>query len=77
MFELKQLEQLKKLMNLSTYKELVPAYKILVFYFAVMFITSTVGYTLDKEDGFTYGLVLGVVVSLIMWFKVGKKMAYL
>ena len=77
MFELKQLKQLKQLMNLSTYKDLVPAYKILVFYLFVMMVASTVGYTLDKEDGFTYGLVFGVVVSLVMWYKVGRKMAYL
>jgi len=67
---------LKQLMNLSTYKALMPAYKILVFYFVVMFVTSTVGYTLDKNDGFSYGLVLGVVVTLGMWFQYGKKMAY-
>ena len=67
---------LKQLMDLSTYKALVPAYQILVFYFVVMVVTSTVGYTLDKTDGFTYGLVLGVVVSLGLWFQYGKKMAY-
>jgi hypothetical protein len=71
-----KLEQLNQLMNLSTYKALVPAYKILVFYFVVMFVTSTVGYTLDNKDGFSYGLVLGVVVSLGLWFQYGRKMAY-
>ena len=65
---------LTQLMNLSTYETLVPAYKLLVFYFVVMFITSTVGYTLDKTNGFTYGLVTGVVVSLVLWFQFGKKM---
>ena len=67
---------LTQLMDLSTYKTLLPAYQILVFYLLVMMVTSTVGYTLDKKDGFTYGLVLGVVVSLALWFQYGKKMAY-
>lgn len=65
-----------QLTNLKTYKALVPAYMALVFYFVVMVVTSTLGYTIDKKDGFTYGLVFGVVVSLVLWFQYGRKMAY-
>ncbi len=65
-----------QLTNLKTYKALVPAYMALVFYFVVMVVTSTLGYTIDKKDGFTYGLVFGVAVSLVLWFQYGRKMAY-
>ena len=65
-----------QLTNLKTYKALVPAYMALVFYLVVMVVTSTLGYTVDKKDGFTYGLVLGVAVSLVLWFQYGRKMAY-
>ena len=34
---------LSELLSMKTYSSLVPAYKILVFYFVVMFVTSTVG----------------------------------
>ena len=67
---------ISQLTNLKTYKALVPAYMALVFYFVVMVVTSTLGYTIDKKDGFTYGLVFGVVVSLVLWFQYGRKMAY-
>tara|TARA_B100000900_G_scaffold389321_1_gene382117 strand:- start:2052 stop:2270 length:219 start_codon:yes stop_codon:yes gene_type:complete len=65
-----------QLTNLKTYKALVPAYMALVFYLVVMVVTSTLGYTIDKKDGFTYGLVFGVAVSLVLWFQYGRKMAY-
>ena len=67
---------LEKLLDVNLYKTLMPAYMILLFYFAVMFASSTVGYALNKDNGFTYGLVFGVVVSLVLWFQFGRKMAY-
>lgn len=65
-----------QLTDLKTYKKLLPAYSILAFYLAVMIVTSTLGYTIDKKDGFTYGFVFGAVVSLFLWFQYGRKMAY-
>lgn len=65
-----------QLTDLKTYKALFPAYMALVFYLVVMVVTSTLGYTFDKKDGFTYGLVFGVAVSLVLWFQYGRKMAY-
>ena len=65
---------LPELVSMKTYSSLVPAYKILVFYFVVMFVTSTVGYTLDKKSGFTYGLYCGIVLSLVLWHMYGRKM---
>lgn len=67
---------LSQLTNLKTYKALVPAYMALVFYFVMMVIASTIGYTIDKKDGFTYGLVFGVAISLVLWFQYGRQMAY-
>ena len=65
-----------QLTNLKTYTALVPAYMALVFYLVVMVVTSTLGYTVDKKDGFTYGLVFGVAISLVLWFQYGRQMAY-
>ena len=66
-----------QLLDIKTYKSLMPAYKILVFYFVVMCLTSTAGYILDKKNGFTYGLYVGIALSLVLWHKFGKSMAYL
>ena len=67
---------LSQLTSLKTYKALIPAYSALLFYLVVMVVTSTLGYTINKKDGFTYGLVFGVAVSLVLWFQYGRKMAY-
>tara|TARA_B100001094_G_scaffold330796_1_gene396969 strand:+ start:286 stop:498 length:213 start_codon:yes stop_codon:yes gene_type:complete len=68
---------LKDLLNSNTYKKLLPAYKILLFYCILLFVTSTVGYTMDKKDGFTNGMLAGIVVSVSLWLKYGKSMSYL
>ena len=63
--------------TLEFYKNLFPAYTILVVYFLVMMVTSTIGHALDQENGFTNGLFFGMLLSLFLWFSVGKKMSYL
>ena len=63
--------------TLEFYKNLFPAYTALVFYFLVMMVTSTIGHALDREAGFTNGLFFGMLLSLFLWFSVGKKMSYL
>lgn len=68
---------LKDLLNSNTYKKLLPAYKILLFYCILLFVTSTVGHTMDKKDGFTNGMLVGVVVSVFLWLNYGKSMSYL
>ena len=65
------------LLNSNTYKKLLPAYKILLFYCILLFVTSTVGHTMDKKDGFTNGMLVGVVVSVFLWLNYGKSMSYL
>ena len=63
--------------TLEFYKNLFPAYTILVVYFLVMMVTSTIGHALDQENGFTNGLFFGMLLSLFLWFSVGKKVSYL
>ena len=67
---------LNELMNMKTYTKLLPAYKILFFYLLVMIVTSTLGYANDKKNGFTDGLFMGMIVSLFLWSKYGREMAY-
>ena len=67
---------IKDLLKIKTYVDLQSHYVILWFYMFVVFITSTIGHVLDKKDGFTYGMIVGFVVSLVLWFQYGKKMAY-
>ena len=70
------LSDMKDLLKMKTYVDLQSHYVILLFYMFVVFITSTIGHVLDKKDGFTYGMIVGFVVSLVLWFQYGKKMAY-
>ena len=65
-----------ELIQLKTYKSLQKHYIILWFYLFVVFITSTVGHVIDKKDGFTYGLVIGFIISIILWYQFGKEMVY-
>jgi len=51
------------------------AYKILVFYGLLAIITATIGNYFDKKNGFSYGYVVGAVLSLVLWFSMGRKMA--
>lgn len=62
------------LMKLKTYTSLKNHYLILMFYFMVIFITSTVGHTMNKENGFTNGMIFGFIVSLFLWLTYGKHM---
>jgi len=62
------------LMKLNTYQSLKNHYLILMFYFMVIFITSTVGHTMNKENGFTNGMIFGFVISLLLWLTYGKYM---
>ena len=67
---------LSELMNVETYTNLQQHYMILLFYFLVIFVTSTVGHVMDKKDGFMYGLIIGFVVSLVLWYQYGRNMVY-
>ena len=64
------------LAKMSTYTTLSKAYMILIFYCLVLFVTSTIGYTLNKNNGFTYGMIIGMIISLYLWFNYGKSMSY-
>ena len=51
------------------------SYSILVFYGVLAIITAAIGNYLDKKNGFSNGYVVGVILSLVLWFTVGRKMA--
>jgi len=55
------------------FKKLQMAYAVLIFYLILTMITSTVGYKMDNKNGFTKGYISGTVISLALWFQVGKK----
>jgi hypothetical protein len=59
-------------MNLSN---LGNAYSILIFYGILAIITATIGHHFDKKNGFSNGYVVGSVISLGLWFTVGRKKA--
>lgn len=65
---------LNELINLKTYQSLQKHYLILWFYFFIVFITATIGHVLDKKEGFTYGIIFGFIVSLVLWYQFGRKM---
>ena len=65
-----------ELLNLQTYKSLQKHYFILWIYLFIVFITSTIGHVIDKKDEFTHGLIIGFILSIILWYQFGKKMVY-
>ena len=50
------------------------AYPILVFYGLLAIICAAVGNHFYKKNGFSNGYVVGTVLSLVLWFTVGRKM---
>jgi len=63
-----------ELMNLQTYQSLQKHYIILWFYLFIVFITSTIGHIIDKQNGFTHGMIIGFIISVILWYQFGRKM---
>ena len=55
------------------FNELKMAYGVLIFYALLMMATATVGYKMDKKNGFTNGYIVGMILSVVLWFTVGKK----
>ena len=51
------------------------AYGILVFYGLLAIVAAALGNHFDKKNGFSNGYVIGTVLSLVLWFSVGRKMA--
>ena len=51
------------------------AYAILIFYGLLAICCAALGNYLDKKNGFSNGYVFGVLLSLVLWFTVGKKAA--
>ena len=43
------------------------------FFALIMMGTATVGYYMDKKNGFTSGYMIGISLSLGLWFGAGKK----
>ena len=52
------------------------AYSILVFYGVLSIFCAAVGNYLDNKNGFSNGYVAGTVISLVLWFTVGRKAAH-
>jgi hypothetical protein len=59
--------------QLSDLRKFDTAYLILLFYFLIMVVSATVGFYIDNKKGFTNGYVIGIVISLSLWFLVGEQ----
>jgi len=57
------------------FEKLETAYMILAFYAVLMSVSASIGYNMDKKNGFTNGYIVGIVISLVLWFTMGKKYA--
>ena len=55
--------------------KLALAYTILVFYGILSIIFACIGNYLDNKNGFSNGYVVGTIISLVLWFTVGRKAA--
>lgn len=61
--------------QLSDLEQFKTAYIILFVYSIIMAISATIGYYMDKKEGFTNGYVVGIILSLLLWFMKGEKMS--
>ena len=52
------------------------AYAVIVFYSILTIIFATIGKWFNEENGFSYGYISGLIVSAILWFGIGKKLAH-
>ena len=59
------------------FDKLRTGYMVLVFYTIIMIAAATIGYNMDKKDGFTNGYIAGIVISLVLWFNYGKQISNL
>lgn len=51
-------------------------FQIMVFYSLLSyFIVPYMGFYLAKEDGITYGIIVGPIISYYLWVNYGKKLA--
>ena len=57
------------------FDKLGTAYMVLAFYSVLMAVAANIGYNMDKKNGFTNGYIVGIVISLVLWFTMGKKYA--
>ncbi len=51
------------------------AYGILIFYGLLAIIGAAIGNYFEKKNGFSNGYVAGTVLSLVLCFTAGRKMA--
>ena len=68
---------LNELFNTTLYTKLKKGYSILLFYCLILFLLATIGYSLDKKNGFTNGMIIGMIISLYLWFNYGIKISQL
>jgi hypothetical protein len=61
--------------KLSDLKNLKMAYGILLFYAVLMMVSATFGWYYGGTDGFTNGYIVGILLSLALWFTYGEKAA--
>ena len=66
---------LNQLLDMSFYKQLMPTFKILVFYLLVVMVSASVSVAYMGKDELDKGLLAGSVVSVVLWVQYGKKMA--
>jgi len=51
------------------------AYAVLIFYGVLAILTATAGNYLMPNGGFSAGYVFGALLSVVLWFSVGRKAA--
>jgi hypothetical protein len=47
---------------------------IILFYAFLIMITGYIGYNINKKNGYEYGLIVGLTLSITLWRQFGKKM---
>ena len=63
---------INELLSMKTYSGLKKHYMIMWFYALIIFWTSTMGHIYKKDGGFGIGMILGFILSTVLWYQVGQ-----
>lgn len=55
--------------------DIMKANGIILFYAFLIMITGYIGYIINKKNGYEYGLIVGLTLSITLWRQFGKNIA--
>jgi hypothetical protein len=63
---------INELLSMKTYSGLKKHYMVMWLYTLIIFLTSTMSHIYDKDNGFGRGMIMGFIISTVLWYQVGQ-----